>query len=173
MDCTSSKNVIFSKCWALLEQKGWHAFSLEAVCAHEKQLSLDRIHFYFPQKASVIEHFMKTITQKAWSSFEAQPTFKDTVFECILLRLELLQPHKSLLSDMVKDQQLWPSFCKILGVDFFKAFQGVWGLAVVILYGYVFFYWLSHTDEEVMVFLEETLTKLSSIYSMTKASFVI
>lgn len=84
----------FEPLFALVAEKGWEGYSLPHMA---EDLGLSRKDFYllFPSKQAILASFTKHITEQIIEDFEPSPTERESLFDLLMLRFEVMKPYKS------------------------------------------------------------------------------
>ena len=157
-------------CWGEVEKAQWSEFSFEHVVCAYPHISLDLLYSYFPEKTDFLRFFLQLTSQKI-PFYEGLST-KDLCFEAVMARLEALSSHKKSVLDIflnstssekyVLAEELYGYFSTRLqsAVLPYPVCFYAWGLVGV--YGMVFPCWATRSSEEVMIYLDELLSKMLS-----------
>lgn len=160
----SRKDKIINATLALAEDTSWRDLKLAAIAAKAK-LSLADVAEEFASKADILAAFMARtdaeLLKKVEEEGEASELPRDRLFDVIMLRLELLEPHKAALRNIARDMrgnpqdlatttgaalrsQTWMLTGAGLEDSGMQAFLKTGGLAC--LYARVFQTWLDEED---------------------------
>lgn len=166
---------LFHKCWTVAQQTGWKAFTFDAVVRAYPEVSLEALYACFSAKEDLIPAFIEYINAQVHLDRTAGDTLKDVLFEMILQRLEALAAYKTLLRDILESFWGFPYAVARTACALHKGFYrhltqilgwpegriATWvGLEIImVLYGRLFYFWLSHEEAAVMVKLDQLLTE--------------
>lgn len=104
----SRKDKIINAALALAEDTSWRDLKLSAI-AKAAKLSLADVAEEFASKADILAAFMARtdaeLLKKIEAEGEASELPRDRLFDVIMLRLELLEPHKAALRNIARDMR--------------------------------------------------------------------
>ncbi|NNF76974.1 MAG: TetR family transcriptional regulator, partial [Rhizobiales bacterium] len=104
----SRKDKIINAALALAEDTSWRDLKLSAI-AKAAKLSLADVAEEFASKADILAAFMARtdaeLLKKIEAEGEASELPRDRLFDVIMLRLELLEPHKAALRNITRDMR--------------------------------------------------------------------
>lgn len=99
----SPQNNLLNSALELIAEKGWHAFSLEAL-AETSNLSITEVQQIFPHKLDIMRAFRFKISELVYDNIpqaellEVSP--KERVLEMLLMRFEIMAPYKAAVKDL-------------------------------------------------------------------------
>ncbi|MGI9482281.1 MAG: TetR family transcriptional regulator [Hyphomicrobiales bacterium] len=96
----------------LAAERGWSRLKLAAI-AKASGISLAKLHDHFSSKADILAAFMARIDGEVLENLDDEPDAgelpRDRIFEVVMRRLEILEPHKPALKMIAKDMRDTPS----------------------------------------------------------------
>ncbi|MBC9206589.1 TetR family transcriptional regulator [Roseomonas aerophila] len=112
---TSPDTALFDAFWKLVAEQGWHRLTLNAVAA-EAGMSLAELREKVPHKGALPCLFARSVDQAVLSGTPATSTgtARDRLFDVLMQRIDVLQPHRDGLIRMGKEMRTDPLLALML-----------------------------------------------------------
>ncbi len=107
------KKKIVEAALALAADRKWHTIGMRDIAAKAK-VPLGDVRQVFGSKTAILVAFMRDIDRETLNSVEedVESSARDRLFDVIMSRLELLEPHKDAMRNIVagvrRDSSAWP-----------------------------------------------------------------
>jgi ubiquinone biosynthesis protein COQ9 len=108
-DSTLSNSTLFGSFWKLVAEQGWQRFSLHAL-ADGAGLSLADLRDRVPHKAALPCLFAKAVDRAVLRDTPATATgtARDRIFDVLMRRIDVLQPHRAGIIRLGRDMRTDP-----------------------------------------------------------------
>jgi len=112
---TSPDTALFDAFWKLVAEQGWHRLTLNAVAA-EAGMSLAELREKVPHKGALPCLFARSVDQAVLRGTPATSTgtARDRLFDVLMQRIDVLQPHRDGLIRMGKEMRTDPLLALML-----------------------------------------------------------
>jgi hypothetical protein len=172
------KEEVFKMCWPLISQFGWKTYPWDPCVCEKHTIDYHHMLSLFPDKNSLILYFLQTLVCPLPIRYE---TLKDDLFENIMTSIEALSPHRLTILEigltssfpLQKDifLQLISLFAASAPQELSQPVKLFHGTLMTIIYLRAVLCWSYHPLETVMVIVDQWITKLLPLFSLSQENF--